>query len=491
MTTAHPPGLEARPLSGTTLEDHLKILRSLWDRYAPEATKWQQRNRGYHQALESLARFYIPPGERILEIGSGTGDLLAALEPSEGVGIDCSEEMTRVAAQRHPHLTFHSTAAEELRLEGKTFDVIILSDLVGQLYDILAVFKKLRSVCHPGTRIVLNWYSRVWQPILGLAEALRLKSPMPVFNWTSPEDIRNLLHLAGFRVISQNGHLLLPKRIPLLTTLMNRFLAHAPGFRWMCLTNWVVARPEGIDEDVRDPSVSVIVPCRNEAGNIENVVRRMPSMGRHTEILFVEGHSKDNTLEECRRVAEKYPERDIRVLVQEGVGKGDAVRLGFSRAQGDVLMILDADLSVAPEDLPQFYETLVARKGDFVNGSRMVYSMEERAMRFLNLVGNRGFALLLSRLMGQPVKDTLCGTKVLFRRDYERIAKGRAHFGKLDPFGDFDLLFGAAKLGLQIVEIPVRYRERVYGETNISRFRHGWLLLRMCFRALRKLVLIP
>jgi len=491
MTTTLPPHLESKPLPGTTLGEHLAIVRSLWDRYAPEALNWQKRNRGYHQALEAIARFYIPPGERVLEIGSGTGDLLAALEPSEGVGIDCSTEMTRVAAARHPHLTFHAMPVEELHLEGKTFDVIVLSDLVGQLYDLMAVFKKLRSVCHSGTKIVINWYSRLWQPIFATAEALRLKSPMPVFNWTSPEDIENLLRLAGFQVISQTGHLLFPKRFPLLTTVMNRYLAHAPVFRLMCLTNWVVARPERIDDGVQDPVVSVVVPCRNEAGNIENLVRRLPSMGRHTEILFVEGHSKDNTLEECRRVAEKYPERDIRVLVQEGSGKGDAVRLGFSQARGDVLMILDADLSVAPEDLPQFYETLVSRKGDFINGSRMVYSMEAHAMRFLNLVGNRVFALLLSRLMGQPVKDTLCGTKVLFRRDYDRIAKGRAHFGKLDPFGDFDLLFGAAKLSLKIVELPVRYRERVYGETNISRFRHGWLLLRMCVRALRKLVLIP
>jgi SAM-dependent methyltransferase len=491
MTTTLPPTVEARPLPGTTLEEHLTVVRSLWDRYAPEAVKWQQRNRGYHAALESIARFYVPPGERILEVGSGTGDLLASLEPSEGVGIDCSTEMTRLAAQRHPHLTFHPMAVEDLRLEGKTFDVIILSDLVGQLYDILAVFKKIRSVCHSGTRIVINWYSRVWQPILGMAESLGLKSPMPVFNWTSPEDIENLLRLAGFRLVSQQAHLLCPKRIPLLATVLNRYLAHAPLFRLLCLTQWMVARPEGIDDGAEEPAVSVVVPCRNEAGNIENAIRRLPSMGRHTEVLFVEGHSKDNTLEECRRVAEKYPERDIRVLVQEGSGKGDAVRLGFSQARGDVLMILDADLSVAPEDLPQFYEALVSRKGDFVNGSRMVYSMEEHAMRFLNLLGNRAFALLLSRLMGQPVKDTLCGTKVLFRRDYERIAKGRAHFGKLDPFGDFDLLFGAAKLGMKIVEIPVRYRERVYGETNISRFRHGWLLLRMCLRALRKLVLIP
>jgi glycosyltransferase involved in cell wall biosynthesis len=213
-------------------------------------------------------------------------------------------------------------------------------------------------------------------------------------------------------------------------------------------------------------------------------------MGSHTELIFVEGHSTDNTLEECRRIAASERKQDIRVFVQEGRGKGDAVRLGFAQATGDILMILDADLSVAPEDLPQFYEALVSGKGEFINGSRLVYAKDPHAMRFLNLVGNKFFALLLSRLLGQPLKDALCGTKVLYRSDYERIAKNRAYFGDFDPFGDFDLLFGAAKQNLKIVEIPIRYRQRTYGTTNISRFSHGWLLLQMCYTAAHKLLFI-
>jgi glycosyltransferase involved in cell wall biosynthesis len=184
------------------------------------------------------------------------------------------------------------------------------------------------------------------------------------------------------------------------------------------------------------------------------------------------------------------PDRDIKVLVQKGRGKGDAVRLGFSQASGDLLMILDADLSVAPEDLPQFYDALVKGKGEFINGSRLVYAKDPQAMRFLNLLGNKFFALLLTRLLGQPVKDTLCGTKVLYRCDYERIARGRAYFGDFDPFGDFDLLFGAAKQNLKIIEIPIRYRQRIYGTTNISRFTHGWLLVQMCVHAARKLLFV-
>jgi ubiquinone/menaquinone biosynthesis C-methylase UbiE len=479
------------PVPPQSLKSHLLTLESVFDRYAREVVDWQRRNRGYHRSIESIAKHYIPPGERILEVGCGAGDLLAALNPSEGVGIDISGEMIRLASQRHPHLKFLHGPVEEFSWDGKPFDVIILSDVVGCLYDILGVFRKLRSFCHAGTRIVIQWHSRLWKPALDLAESLRFKSPVPVYNWTSPEDIANLLYLAEFEVVRSRPHILMPLQVPGISTVFNRYLANLPGFRWMCLTQWTIARPLGLATTPEPPSASIICPCRNEEGNIERIVQRLPSLGSHTELIFVEGHSRDRTLEECRRVAAAYPDRDIKVLVQEGSGKGDAVRLGFSQAKGDHLLILDADLSVAPEDLPAFFDALRSGKADFVNGSRLVYELEPGAMRFLNLLGNRAFALILSRLLGQPVKDTLCGTKGLRRATYQRIAAGREYFGMLDPFGDFDLLFGAAKLNLRIVEIPVRYWERVYGQTNIRRFTHGWLLLRMCLKALWKLVFIP
>jgi SAM-dependent methyltransferase len=474
-----------------SLEQYLRHWEAFFDHYAAQVDHWHRRNAGYHQAIAALACFYVPADARVLEIGSGNGDLLAALQPSFGMGIDISGQMVRLAAMKYPHLHFRQIAAEDLNLSGEPFDFIILSDLVGYLYDIRLVLEQLRKVCHPHTRLILHWYSRLWQPLLGLAEMLGLKYPQPLLNWTTVEDMQNLLHLAGFEVVHRRPHLLWPKQVPLLTTLANRYLAHVPGLRWLCLTNWMVARPTGLQPDDLVPRVSVICPCRNEAGNLESLVRRFPALGSHTELIFVEGHSTDHTLEECRRIAASKPKKAITVLVQEGRGKGDAVRLGFSKATGDVLMILDADLSVAPEDLRQFYDALVSGKGEFINGSRLVYAKDPHAMRFLNLLGNKFFALLLSRLLGQPIKDALCGTKVLYRSDYERMAKGRAYFGDFDPFGDFDLLFGAAKQNLKIVEIPIRYRQRTYGTTNISRFSHGWLLLKMSCMAAHKLLFIP
>ncbi|MBI4609934.1 MAG: glycosyltransferase [Candidatus Rokubacteria bacterium] len=470
--------------------DYSESRRTFFDRFAPVADAWGRKNPEYHRAVRSLAGYYIPPGARVLEIGCGTGDLLAALSPSDGLGIDLSAEMVRLATKKHPDLRFRQMAAEELDLAGERFDYIVLSDLIGYLYDIREVFRRLRGACHARTRVVISWYNRLWQPVISLAERLGVKPPLPLLNWTTPEDVENLLYLAGFERIHRRGHILLPKRVPALTPLANRYLAHLPGFRWLCLTNWIVARPVGVKPEPAPLRVSVISPCRNEAGNIEPLVRRLPRMGSHTELIFVEGHSRDGTLEECRRVAAAYPDRDIKVFVQEGIGKADAVRLGFARASGDALIILDADLSVAPEDLPQFYELLAPGQGEFVNGSRLVYAMDSRAMRFLNLLGNRAFALLLSSILGQPIKDTLCGTKALLRQDYARIATGRHYFGDFDPFGDYELIFGAAKLNLRIVEVPVRYHTRVYGQTNISRFTHGWLLLRMSVKAAANLLFV-
>jgi ubiquinone/menaquinone biosynthesis C-methylase UbiE len=474
----------------STMEEYFQGWAAFFDHYASTVQTWRRRNGGYHRALASLVCFYVPENQRVLELGSGTGDLLAATLPRRGVGIDISAEMVRLAREKHSGLEFREMAAECLNLGEEKFDYIILSDLTGFLFDIRMVLEKLRNVCHPETRILINWYSRAWQPILTAAEKLGLKYPQPLLNWTTVEDTLNILHLTDFEVVQTRPHILLPLQLPILSRLANRYLAHLPVLRWLCLTNWIIARPLHLPPAGRLPSVSVVCPCRNEAGNIQQIVERLPSMGSHTELIFVEGHSKDDTLATCRRVAASSPHRDISVLVQEGRGKGDAVRLGFSHAKGDILMILDADISVAPEDLVYFYDALVTGKGEFVNGCRLVYTMDPKAMRFLNLLGNRFFALLLSKLMGQPIKDSLCGTKVLWRSKYEDLAKGRAYFGEVDPFGDFDLLFGAAKLNLKIVEIPVRYRQRVYGTTNISRFSDGLLLLRMSAKAAAKLFFI-
>jgi SAM-dependent methyltransferase len=466
---ARPPLVEAVAPEDVPIAD-------FFDDFADDDQLWHRRNRGYYRQIESIYRFLVRPGARVLEVGCGSGDLLAATEPQVGVGVDVSRGMVELARSRHPGLEFHVASGERFDL-GTTFDYIVLSDLIPFVHDIAALFENLARHSHARTRVIVNSHSQAWRPILRLAELLRLKARRPVRNWVSHEDVRNLLELSGFEQVTMNRRLLLPKRVPLLTTLLNGFVASIWPLTHLCLTYWIVARP--VARPRSDAKVSVICPCRNEAGNIEAIFARLPEMGTGTEVVFVEGGSADRTREEIEHQIALHPEVDASLVAQPGTGKGNAVRAGFEAARHDVLMILDGDLSVAPEDLPKFYRALVEGRGELINGSRLVYDLEPGSMRFVNLLGNKAFSIFFRAIVGQYAKDTLCGTKVLWRSDYEQIAAGRDYFGQFDPFGDFDLLLGGARLGLKIVDMPVRYHPRTYGRTNISRLRHGLLLLRM------------
>jgi SAM-dependent methyltransferase len=442
----------------------------------------------YHRRLREVYGLIISPGQRVLEIGCGRGDLLAALKPSVGVGLDFSGEMLTQARHRHPQLTFVQADAHEFALD-QTFDAIILSDLVNDVWDVQDVLERVRLHCTADTRIILNVYSRVHQPTLSAGSALDMANRLLPQNWLTPEDVQNLLHLAGFEVIRHQREILLPLPIPGLRELFNKILVKLWPFSALAWTNVFVARPEPRPERVEGPvkppetatkpTVSVIIPARNEAGNIEAAFQRLPELGSRTEIIFVEGHSRDNTVEAIEQAIKAHPERPAALFQQTGKGKADAVRLGFEKASGDVLMILDADLTVRPEELTRFYQALVSGKGEFINGVRLVYPMQEQAMRFINLIGNKGFSMAFSWLLGQSIKDTLCGTKVLWKRDYERIVANRSYFGDFDPFGDYDLIFGAAKQNRKIIDMPIRYQDRTYGATNIDRWRHGALLIQM------------
>jgi SAM-dependent methyltransferase len=467
------------PVHDTAAVDYRRARTAHWDELARRSEPRLPGNY-YHDRLAEIYSHVISPGQRVLEIGCGEGDLLAAMKPAAGVGVDFSSEMIARARKKYPDLKFVLADAHELALDEQ-FDVIILSDLVNDLWDVQAVLEKVRPLCHPRTRVVLNAFSKVWEKPLNVARRMGLARPVLDQNWLAVEDMENLLHLAAFERVRNWQEFLFPFRLPLVASLFNKFLVRLWPFKYFALTNVIVARPEpaAIPGQAPEPIVSVIVAARNEAGNIESIFARVPEMGAGTELIFVEGNSTDDTYATIEREIARHPERRAKLFKQPGKGKGDAVRLGFAEASGGVLMILDADLTVPPEDLPRFYAALRERKGEFINGVRLVYPMEARSMQFLNFVANKLFGLAFSWLLGQPVRDTLCGTKVLSRADYELVSRNRAYFGDFDPFGDFDLLFGAAKLNLKIVDLPVRYRERTYGSTNISRFRHGLLLLRM------------
>ena len=448
------------------------------------------KGRYYHQRTAELYSFLVSPGQKVLELGCGTGDLLSSLSPSYGLGVDFSSSMLARAVQKYPHLDFICADVHEIQLDS-SFDVIIMNDLLNDVWDVQELFKNISGSCHADTRIVMNVFSRLWQPALDFVRYMGWATPLLRQNWLTPDDLQHLMHLESYEVVKKFSDILFPAPIPLLSRTMNTYLAKLFPFRLCNLTNFMVARRLFPDQDSdQQRAVSVVVPARNEAGNITEIIRRTPAMGSSTEIIFVEGGSTDSTPEAIERAQKDFFDLDIKYFTQQGRGKGDAVRLGFSMAAGDVLMILDADMTVPPEDLTRFYQALVSGKGEFINGVRLVYPMENQAMRFFNLVGNKFFSLAFSWLLGQPIKDTLCGTKVLSKKHYQLIAANRARLGHFDPFGDFDLLFGASCQNIQIIDLPIRYQERMYGQTNIQRWKHGVMLLKMVLFAARKIKFI-
>jgi SAM-dependent methyltransferase len=467
---------------------HYRKIVGFFDEFAGIEDHWLERTWGYHALVRGICRSLVPPGARVLEVGCGRGDLLAALRPRRGVGIDVSPGMIAAARRRHPHLRFECAAGEDFRTDER-FDYIVLIDLVPYVYDLQALFASIVSCSHARTRVVVSAHSNAWRPALAVMSALGLRPRRPVSNWVAPRDLVNLAELAGLDVVTERKEVLLPVRRRVASRLVNGMAARLPFVRQLTLTHWVIARPA--PRSARDLGVSVVVPCKNEAGSIAEIVERVPEMGRATEIVFVEGGSTDDTRARIEDQLARPRRRPMKLVVQTGKGKWNAVQEGFSAASNEVLMILDGDMTVAPEDLRKFYDALTTGRGDLITGSRLIYGMEPGAMSFLNLLGNKAFAGLMRSVLGQYVKDTLCGTKVLHRDDYKRIQRRVHEFAAEDPFGDFELLLGASLLGMKILNVPVRYQPRVYGETNIDRFSDGAMLARLALAGYRRLWLRP
>ena len=468
------------------LENLRRARREFQDAHAAHRDNWIQANRYFYGRLKRLLRFIVEPGRRVLDIRTETGHLLAAVEPAYGVGVEIGEAMVAGARRLHPQLRFVQSEPERLEL-NETFDYILFNHIFAT-EDILGAFERLRRHATAETLLVVINYNYLWQPVLSLAGKMGLRARVPEPNWVSENDLRNFLKLAGFRPVRLHRLLLFPKWIPLLSAFLNDFLGRLPGLRRLCLMQVIVARPIAGAKNEAELKVSVVVPCRNEVGNVAAAVERIPRMGQHTEILFCDDRSSDGTAEEVRRMQALHPEKDIRLLAGPGICKAENVWTGFRAARGDVLMILDADLTVMPEELPMFLRALASNRGDFVNGSRLVYPLQAGAMKLANLAGNKFFGMVFSFLLDQRIKDTLCGTKVLWRKDWLRMERTLGGWGLKDLWGDYELLFGASKLHLEIVEVPVHYQERLHGVTKMTRVVfNGLRMWRMCWHAWRKL----
>jgi len=327
---------------------------------------WLKKNKYYHHRLIKFFKFAVPQDSSVLVINCKNGYLLDSLNPSFGVGIDQDKQEIEIAKSRYPQYKFYSgnidTINNTIDLDKK-FDYIILPSATMETDDIQELFTKLHKFCNKETRVIIDIYSYFWEPILKITQKLGMKRPTRLKNWVSKHDIKNFLYLSGFESVTQGYRMLMPLYIPLISTFFNSILAQIPIIQRLCLHEWIIARPIPKPNNPKNFSTSVIVPCKNEMGNIETAVLQCPQMGKFTEIIFVEGGSKDGTFDEIKRVAEKYKDKNISYYKQEKKGKGDAVRKGFEKAKGDVLMILDADLTTPPQELPKFFDALVQGKG--------------------------------------------------------------------------------------------------------------------------------
>ena len=452
------------------------VIREHFDSIAGKYDRYKRRNRYYHDAIHRFCKILIPRGERGLEIGCATGDLLNLVEPRAGIGVDLSPKMIDVARGKYPGLKFEVGEAESTSLEEKV-DYIIMSNLLDYLEDIWVVLEKAKGMLNEDGKLVITTINPVWEPVFRLGQKLNLRTPDTVRNFVTNKDIVNLLELHDFEILKVGLKVFIPFYIPLLSAAVNFMVQELPFLRQLCIMQYIVAKPKRATKPL---SCSVIIPCYNEGGNIADCLRRIPKMGSYTEAIVVDDGSSDGT------AAMVKPElnRDITIKLisnQTNRGKGHAVRVGFDHAVGDVVMILDADMAVMPEELPRFLHLMEVGVADFVNGTRVIYPMEAKSMPVLNYFGNKCFSIILSWIMEQRVSDTLCGTKAMFRKDYKRMSLQDS------SWGDFDLLFGAAKLCLRMRELPVHYKVRKAGESKMKAFRHGWILLRVCFKGFAEL----
>src|SRR4029453_5755675 len=419
---------------------------------------WIKRNRYYYELLTRLLRFLVEPEKKVLSVRCGTGNLLTAVRPGTGKGIDICSEIIEIAQQRNPSLNFAVAFPDkdefrEVFSPEESFDYILFND-IDDTVDVLQALRNLRPLCRRHTRLLVATYNQLWEPLVTFAEWIGMKVPRTEQNWLSTADIQNLMKLAGFEALETHRIVLLPKYVPLLSTFLNRFCGRLPFLKRLCMTQVVVARllPPAVPEE--ELSVSVIIPCKDEKGNVGNPFRRMPRLGGQTKKIFRDDQSTDGAAEEVLRVASHYPERHIRLEHGPGICKSKNVWTGFNAATGDILMILDADLTTMPEELVYFMDVIASGEAEFVNGSRLIYPVPKGAMNGANMLGNKFFSVAFTYLLSQRVKDTLCGTKVLWRSDWHRIRPILAAWGMDDRWGDYELLFGAAKLNLKIVDLP-------------------------------------
>lgn len=451
-------------------------LVEFFDELSSKRDFWIARNKYYYSELQILHKQFIEKGKTVLDIGCGTGDLLNSLSPSFGVGIDFSFEMVKIASHKYPKLHFQVMDAHNLQLD-RTFEYVVMSNLVGYSEDIWQVFRELAKVSNRRTQIIITNYNYLWQPFMAIAEKLKVKMPDKIQNWLPQEFIKQFLYLAGFEVVKSGKYLHSPLNLGILGKIINIVLSNIPILDRFALIEYIIARPVFFGaEKHKEIPISIIIPTHNEAGNIKHIVDNMPQIGSKMEMVFVDLPGEDATEDVIKQMIKENKGKILLKYVKqrEKTGKIGALRQGILEANGEIIIIYDADATVPPEDLEKVYLALIERKADFINGTRLVYPTEKGAMRFANHLGNTFFAKLFTWSLGQHFTDTLCGTKGFWRQDFMDFEKSKTGYDNFDLFGDFYLLLSAYRKNLRIAEVPVRYKTRRYGDTKMNRLKNGF-----------------
>ena len=476
------------------LSSRKKKIKNFFNSVNLDRAKWLRKGKTFHNEDIKFLREIVPQDSNILELGCGNGHLLSSLKPKYGLGIDFSKNLIKEAKKKYTKLDFMEADIESLPSSintKKTFDFIVISDTIGYLEDVEETLSSLHKYCNKNTRLIVSYYSPLWAPLLSLASYMKLKMSNVHSTLLTPTDISNFLHGAKFDSVRIERKILIPFKMFRLERIINRFLAPLPILSHICLRHYNISRSLETVKTNQELSASIIIPCKNELGNIKDAISRIPRFTKNLEVIFVEGNSKDGTWEEINAVIKNNKAKksglSIKAYKQPSKGKADAVFYAFNKASNDILFILDGDLTVAPETLEKFWKKISSGDAEYINGTRLVYPMDNNAMRFLNYIANKIFSILFTWLLGQRFTDTLCGTKVISKENYFRAKKKNSNLGNFDPFGDFFIIFGASRLCLKITEVPIRYKARAYGETQISRFSHGLLLIRMLVFAFLRL----
>ncbi len=345
-------------------------------------------------------------------------------------------------------------------------DTVVISDIEHQLNPAKNLLN-LSRIVGDNTKIILLSKNMVWMILIKILKLFFSFSPKKN-NFLPSSYLDNLYSSCNLELIRQEKIIALPINIPFLTKIINRIF-RLPLLNFFCMSNIAILKKKiKNSSNHKDLKISFIIPCKNEQDNIKVFEQKINENTEPDEYLFGDDNSSDKTSDEIDKLIEKLSDKKIIKYNGPGICKSENVYKGIDLSSGDIIVIYDADHTVSFEDIKFSVSIMKKTNVDFINCTRMIYPQKDGAMKFANFIGNTIFASLFSLLFKKKITDTLCGTKIFYKKDWEKIKENTSQWGMKDLWGDFDLLIGAYKNNLKITEVPVTYYERRENETKMT-----------------------